>query len=330
MTLGRRRLGKTGWQVSPVSLGTWQVGGRWGDPFDRTKARQILEAAIDRGVNFIDTADVYSNGESEQAVGAVVRSRSERIYVATKCGRRLSPHVASGYTESNVRRFVEDSLRRLGLERVDLIQLHCAPPETLASPEIYGALDRLREEGKIAHYGVSVETVDEALSAMKFPGVATLQIIFNMMRHKPLERVFPAAEAADVGILARVPLASGLLTGRLTKASSFGPGDHRTYNRQGEAFDRGETFSGVDFDLGLRVIDEKYVPLLGREELARKALRWILMFDAVSTVIPGASSVDQVEANLRARDEPALDAGTMKEIAVAYDEYLRSHVHQYW
>lgn len=330
MTLELRRLGKTGWHVSPVSLGTWQVGGRWGDPFDHQSAVRILHAAIDQGVNFIDTADVYSSGASEEVVGEVVRSRKEQVYVATKCGRRLSPHVASGYTEANIRQFVDDSLRRLGLDRIDLIQLHCAPPEILAGAEIYGVLERLREAGKIAHYGVSVETVDEALSAMAHPGVATLQIIFNMMRQKPIERVFPAARAADVGILARVPLASGLLTGRLTKTSTFGPGDHRHYNRQGQAFDRGETFSGVDFDLGLRLLDEEYVPLLGREGLTQKALRWVLMFDAVSSVIPGASTVGQVESNLRARDEPALSLEVMQRIEAIYDQHLRAHVHQYW
>ena len=330
MTLGLRRLGKTGWQISPVSLGTWQVGGRWGDPFDRDGAARILHTAIDRGVNFIDTADVYSDGLSEEAVGEVVRARTERVYVATKCGRRLSPHVASGYTEANIRRFVDDSLRRLGLDRVDLIQLHCAPPETLEGDDIYGVLERLREAGKIAHYGVSVETVDEALSAMQKPGVATVQIIFNMMRLKPALQVFPAALAADVGILARVPLASGLLTGRLSQASTFGPGDHRHYNRQGQAFDRGETFSGVDFDLGLRLLEEHYVPLLGWESLAQKALRWTLMFDAVTTVIPGASSVAQVESNLRARDEPALSPEVMQRIEAIYDEHLRVHVHRHW
>lgn len=316
--------------VSPVSLGTWQVGGRWGDPFDRKSAERIVHAAIDGGVNFIDTADVYSDGASEEAVGAVVRARRERIYVATKSGRRLSPHVAAGYNQSNLTRFVEDSLRRLGLERIDLIQLHCPPPETIAKDETYAILERLREQGKILHYGVSVETIDEALSAISQPGVATIQIIFNLMRHKPIERVFPAARAADVGILARVPLASGLLTGKVTRASTFGPKDHRTYNRQGEAFDRGETFSGVDLDLGLRLVDEFYVPLLGRDTMAQRALRWTLMFDEVSTVIPGASSVTQVEANLAAQAEPDLPPETMRQIASIYDEFLRAHVHQHW
>lgn len=330
MTLELRRLGKTGWMVSPVSLGTWQVGGRWGDPFDRSSALRIVETAIDRGVNFIDTADVYSDGLSEEVVGEVVRRRSERVYVATKCGRRLSPHLAAGYTEANLRRFVEDSLRRLGLECVDLIQLHCPPPETISKADTYGIFERLRQEGKILHYGVSVETVDEALSAIAQPGVATLQIIFNMMRQKPIERVFPAAQAADVGILARVPLASGMLTGKVTRASVFGPNDHRTNNRQGEKFDRGETFSGVDFELGLRLVDDQYVPLLGRENLAQKALRYTLMFDAVSTVIPGASSPDQVVANLAAADEPALSADTMGRIASIYREFLRAQIHEHW
>jgi len=330
VTLGLRRLGKTGWMVSPVSLGTWQVGGRWGDPFDRASALRVVEAALDGGVNFIDTADVYSDGLSEEVVGEAVRRRSSKVYVATKCGRRLSPHVAAGYTEANLRGFVEDSLRRLGLDRIDLIQLHCPPPEIIGRSETYGVFERLREEGKIAHYGVSVETVEEALAATLQPGVATLQIIFNMMRQKPIERVFPAALAADVGILARVPLASGLLTGKVTQSSTFGPNDHRTNNRHGEKFDRGETFSGVDLGLGLRLVDEEYAPLLGREAMARKALRYTLMFDAVSTVIPGASSPAQVAANLAARDEPPLSGDVMGRIETVYSEFLRPHVHQYW
>lgn len=330
VTLALRRLGKTGWMVSPVSLGTWQVGGRWGDPFDRASALRIVEAAIDGGVNFIDTADVYSDGLSEEAVGEVVRRRSERIYVATKCGRRLSPHVAAGYTEANLRRFVEDSLRRLGLPCIDLIQLHCPPPEIIPRAETYGVFERLREEGKIQHYGVSVETEGEALAAIAQPGVATIQIIFNMMRQRPIEKVFPAALASDVGILARVPLASGLLTGKVTSSSTFGPNDHRTNNRRGEKFDRGETFAGVDFDLGVRLVDEQYAPLLGRETLAPKALRYTLMFEAVSTVIPGASSVAHVTGNLAAREESALSSETMSRLQSIYDEFLRPHVHQHW
>jgi aryl-alcohol dehydrogenase-like predicted oxidoreductase len=330
MAMQARRLGKTGWDVSPVSLGTWQVGGRWGDPFDHASADALLHRAIDLGVNFIDTADVYSDGLSEEAVGRVVRSRSERVYVATKCGRRLSPHVASGYTAQNLAGFVEDSLRRTGLDVLDLVQLHCPPSEVIDGEAVYEIMDRLKDAGKIRHYGVSVEKVSEALSALRHPGVATLQIIFNLMRQKPTEEVFTAAAAADVGILARVPLASGLLTGRFSAATTFGPADHRTYNRKGEAFDRGETFSGVDYELGLKLVEDHYGPLLGKEMLAAQALRWVLMFDAVSTVIPGASSAVQVERNLAAATLPPLSSAVMGELKAVYDRFLRAEIHGEW
>ncbi len=326
----KRKLGKTGLEISPVSLGTWQVGGKWGEPFDHDRADAILNRAIDGGINFLDTADVYSDGLSEQAVGRVVRSRSERIYVATKCGRRLNPHEAAGYNEKNISEFVEGSLRRTGLDVLDLIQLHCPPPEVIRGDAAFEVLDRLKEAGKIRNYGVSVETVEEALAAVEKPGVATVQIIFNMMRLKPAEEFFAAAKERNVGIIARVPLASGLLTGKFTQDSSFGAGDHRNFNRNGEAFDRGETFSGVDFAQGLRLVDEEYVPLFGREELAQKALRWTLMFDAVSTVIPGASSTQQVESNLRAAELPPLSNEEMTRVKSIYDEHLRPLVHQHW
>ena len=325
-----RKLGKTGLQISEISLGTWQVGGRWGAPFDAAEAERIVHRSIDGGVNFIDTADVYSDGQSEEVVGRVVRARSERVYVATKCGRRLSPHVASGYTQKNITRFVEDSLRRTGLDSLDLIQLHCPPPEVIRGEAAFEALDRLKEIGKIRHYGVSVETVAEALWAIEKPGVAAVQIIFNMMRQKPAEQLFTRAREEDVGIIARVPLASGLLTGKFSSATTFGDQDHRKFNRRGEVFDRGETFSGVDYELGLRLVDEAYAPLLGRDKLAASALRWVLMFEAVSTVIPGASSVTQVEGNLRAADLAPLPPEVMSRIRAIYDESLRALVQECW
>ena len=324
-----RTLGKTGWKVSDVSLGTWQVGGKWGSKFDDTLAENILRTAIDQGVNFLDTADVYSDGRSEKAIGRVLKTCHEQVYVATKCGRRLSPHTADGYNKENIVKFVDGSLERLGVETLDLIQLHCPPTEVYDRPEVFGVLDQLKQDGKIRHYGVSVEKVEEAMKAIEYPGVATVQIIFNMMRMKPIEDFFPAAKAARVGILARVPLASGLLSGKITAQTNFTEGDHRKFNRNGERFDKGETFSGVDFDLGLQAVKE-YKRLFGEEYLVQHALRWILMFEAVSCVIPGASSVEQVESNVLASETPALPQMAMDDVKEVYDRFVKSSVHHLW
>jgi aryl-alcohol dehydrogenase-like predicted oxidoreductase len=292
-----RKLGKTGLNISEISLGTWQVGGRWGDDFSHSNADKILNHAIDKGINFIDTADVYGDGESEKAVGRVVKSRPEQVYVATKCGRRLNPHVNSAYTPDALRKFVENSLKNMGLERLDLIQLHCPPTEVFYRPEIFELFETLKKEGKIANLGVSVEKVEEALKAVEFPNVTTVQIIFNMFRQRPSELFFKEAQKKDVGIIVRVPLASGMLTGKYHKDMTFTAGDHRNFNRDGAAFDKGETFSGIDFNKGLDAVDElkKAFP---NKDLALIALRWILMFKEVSCIIPGASSAEQLESNL--------------------------------
>ena len=325
-----RILGKTGFKISEISLGTWQVGGRWGTPFSDGNAESILHAAIDAGINFIDTADVYGDGMSERAVGRVVRNRDERIFVATKCGRRLDPHTNEAYTPAALRQFVEESLKNSGLETIDLIQLHCPPREVYGRPEIFGLFERLREEGKILHMGVSVEKVEEAMRAMDYDNVTTVQIIFNMFRHKPAELFFPKAEDRNVGIIVRVPLASGLLTGRYTRATRFDPGDHRYFNRDGAMFDKGETFSGVDFETGLRAVEELKGLFPGRENLAALALRWILMFPEVGCVIPGASGLNQLRSNLGALEEPALSTGQMEGVKRLYDRLIREQVHHLW
>ncbi|MEO0898499.1 MAG: aldo/keto reductase [Bacteroidota bacterium] len=324
-----RTLGKTGWKISEVSLGTWQVGGKWGSSFDDKLAESILHKAIDGGVNFLDTADVYSAGLSEKAVSRVVKSRHEEIFVATKCGRRLHPHTAEGYNRQNITAFIHDSLQNMGLERIDLVQLHCPPTEVYQQDEVFGILDDLKAEGKIREYGVSVEKVSEAMEAIKHPGVASVQIIFNMMRLKPSEEFFPAAKKANVGIIARVPLASGLLTGKFNPETTFGEGDHRFFNRNGEHFDKGETFSGVPFDLAMEVLPT-YRRFFGSKLLPMYALKWILMHDAVSCVIPGASREEHVDSNLRTSELPELPQMAMDDVKEVYDKYFRKHIHPHW
>lgn len=318
----KRLLGKTGFQISEVGLGTWQVGGSWGSIFNHENAETILNTAIDNGINFIDTADVYSDGESEKAVGRFIRSRSERIYVATKCGRRFSPHTNQNYQVKGLRKFVEDSLKNMDLETLDLIQLHCPPPEALYRPEIFELFDTLKKEGKILNLGVSVETVDEALKAIEYDNVTTIQIIFNMLRQRPSERFFAEAAKKNVGIIARVPLASGLLTGKYTPTTTFGKDDHRTYNRQGEAFDKGETFSGVDYMKGLEVVEEIKKLFPSDSNLAAIALKWVLMFNEVSCVIPGASRPDQVLSNILASELPNLNQDQMNGIKQLYEKHI--------
>ena len=318
-----RKLGKTGFSISEISLGTWQLGGRWGEPFSHDNADRILNAAVDAGINFIDTADVYGDGESEKAVGRLVRSRSERIFVATKCGRRLQPHTAEAYQPAALRQFVEDSLRNMQLETLDLVQLHCPPNEVYYRPEIFELFDRLREEGKILHLGVSVEKVEEGLKAIEFPNVTSVQVIFNMFRQRPPELFFKEAARRDIGLIVRVPLASGLLTGKFSPQTHFAPDDHRAFNRHGEAFDKGETFAGVDYNTGLEAVAELQAALGDQAPLAAQALRWILMFDEVSCVIPGASSPEQILANLKAADLPALSAKQMQAVREIYDRRIR-------
>lgn len=324
-----RKLGKSGIEISEISLGTWQVGGRWGDEFSHTNADRILNSAVDNGINFIDTADVYSDGESEKAVGRLVNSRKEKLFVASKCGRRLNPHTNEAYTEKALRNFVEDSLGRMKIERLDLIQLHCPPTQVYYRPEIFGLFEKLKDEGKIANLGVSVEKVEEALKAIEFENVVSVQIIFNMFRQRPAELFFKEAAKRNVGIIARVPLASGALTGKYSKDMQFGPDDHRNFNRNGAAFDKGETFSGIDFDTVIDAVEELKNIFPGKE-ISLVALKWILMFKEISCVIPGASRVEQLLSNLKAIDLPPLTENEMNGIEKIYNQRIKKNVHQLW
>ncbi len=324
-----RELGRTGWQVSAVSFGAWAIGGTWG-PVDDAESLAALHRAVDLGVNFFDTADVYGDGRSERLLAQLRRQRREPLYIATKAGRRLTPHVAAGYNRANLTAFVERSLRNLETETIDLLQLHCPPTEVYYMPEVWGILDDLVKAGKVRYYGVSVEKVEEALKAIEYPNVQSVQIIFNMFRHRPAGLLFKQAKKRRVGILARVPLASGLLTGKLKPDSTFAPDDHRAFNRQGEAFDRGETFSGVDYEAGLRAVEELKAICPAGMSLTQFALRWILMFDAVTCAIPGARRPSQVEENLAAADLPPLSEETMAQVRSIYDRHIRDLVHHYW
>jgi aryl-alcohol dehydrogenase-like predicted oxidoreductase len=325
-----RELGRTGWKVSEISFGAWAIGGSWG-PVDNDESLAALNKALDLGVNFIDTADVYGDGRSEKLIGQVLRERrGERIYVATKAGRRLSPHVADGYNRENLTAFVERSLRNLGVETIDLLQLHCPPTEVYYRPEVFGVLDDLAAAGKLRSYGVSVEKVEEALKAINYPNIQTVQIIFNMFRHRPAELFFPQAQARRVGILTRVPLASGLLTGKMRPDTTFAESDHRNFNRHGEAFDVGETFAGVPYEVGLAAVDELRPLVPDGATMAQMALRWILMFDAVSCAIPGAKRPSQAADNVAASELPPLSADTMAAVDDIYDRLVRPHVHQRW
>lgn len=325
-----RTLGKTGIKISEISLGTWQVGGKWGEPFNHQNADKILNLAIDSGINFIDTADVYGDGESEKAVGNLLRSRKEKIYVATKCGRKLRPHNNQSYTPEALRKFTEDSLRNMGLETLDLIQLHCPPTEVYSRPEIFGLFEDLKKEGKIQNLGVSVEKVDEALKAIEYENVTTVQIIFNMFRMKPSEVFFGKAKEKNVGIIVRVPLASGLLTGKFDKNTTFGKSDHRFFNRKGLFFDKGETFSGIDYETGLNAVEEIKKLFHQNKNLAAMALKWILMFEEVSCVIPGASKPEQVLSNLETLSVPELTENQIANINSIYKSMIKPLVHNLW
>jgi aryl-alcohol dehydrogenase-like predicted oxidoreductase len=330
MAMEYRQLGRTDMKVSAISFGAWAIGGTWG-PVDDEQSLAALHAAIDAGTNFVDTADVYGDGRSERLVARLRRERpGERVYVATKAGRRLPKQTLEGYSRENLNAWVDRSLKNLGTDTVDLLQLHCPHPQVYDRPEVFGVLDELVAAGKIRYYGISVETVDEALRGIAQPNVQTVQIIFNLLRLKPAEEFFGRAQARRVGILARVPLASGLLTGKLTRQSTFAADDHRAFNRNGEAFDRGETFSGVPYDLGLDVV-ERLLPLVPPgATLAQLALRWILMFEAVSCAIPGAKTVEQARANAAAAELEALPTETMAAVRALYDEKLRPVVHDSW
>lgn len=329
-----RELGRTGWRVSTISFGAWAIGGTWGEVDDK-ESLAALHRALDLGVNFIDTADVYGDGRSERLIAQLRKDRrsqrdKEEFHVATKAGRRLDPHKAGGYNRQNLTSFVERSLKNLETDSLDLLQLHCPPTEVYYMPEVFGVLDDLVKAGKLHYYGVSVEKVEEALKAIEYPNVQTVQIIFNIFRQRPAELFFKEAERKHVGILARVPLSSGLLTGKLNRSSTFATDDHRNFNRHGEAFDRGETFSGIDYEVGLRAVEELKSLVPAGQTMAQIALRWILMFPAVTCAIPGAKRPEQVEENVKAAELPPLSDATMKKINDTYDVRIRTLVHQCW
>ncbi len=319
-----RVLGRTGWKISSISLGTWAMGSLWG-PVDKRESMATLNRALDLGVNFFDTSDAYG---SEPLLGQLKRQRSEPFYIATKMGMGVNPN-PRGYTRNNLTLFVENSLRNLGMETIDLMQLHC-PPIAVYNAEVFGILDDLVKQGKIRHYGVSVERIVEAEKAIEFPGVQSVMIIFNIFRQRSAEVLFGEAKTRGVGIIVRVPLASGMLTGKMTRSTTFARDDHRSFNRQGQAFDKGETFSGVDFEAGLKAIEELRPLVPQNASMAQMALRWILMFDAVTCAVPGAKHPNQLEDNLRAADLPALSDETMEKIRSVYDRNLRAQVHPLW
>ena len=324
-----RAFGSTGWQVSSVGFGSWAIGGSWGTVEDQ-ESMKTLHAALDEGINLFDTADVYGDGHSEQLLAQLKRERPEEFYILTKAGRRLDPHTPEGYNRTNLTAFIDRSLKNLETERLDLVQLHCPPTEVYYMPEVFGVLDDLTDQGKIQYYGVSVEKVEEALKAIEYPNVRSVQIIFNIFRQRPADLFFQLAQERSVAILARVPLASGLLTGKMSKETTFEPDDHRRFNREGEAFDRGETFAGVDFETGLEAVDELESYLPEGWTMAQFALRWILMHAAVSSVIPGAKHPRQVHDNAGAADLPEIPADTMAKIEALYEDKIKPQVHHYW
>lgn len=322
--------GRTPFIVSEVGFGAWQIGGAWGD-VSEADGRAALNAALDAGMTFIDTADVYGDGRSEKIIAEVLKARGgERPMVATKAGRRLDPHVAAGYTKANLEGFVDRSLQNLGVDSLDLVQLHCPPTEVLYRPDVFEALGAMQTAGKIKGYGVSVEKVEEALKAIEFPGVVSIQIIYNIFRQRPSDLFFEEARRKNVAVIARVPLASGLLSGKINSATAFADDDHRKFNRNGEAFDVGETFAGVPFEVGLEAVEaiRKLVP--DGTSMAAFALRWILMSNAVTVVIPGARNGDQAKANAAAADLPPLSADVMAATRDVYDRLVAPHVHQRW
>lgn len=325
-----RLFGRTGHSISEIGFGAWAIGGSWGNVSD-ADARAALHAALDAGTNFIDTADVYGDGRSEKLIAEVLKERGgPRPFVATKAGRRLDPHIASGYTAQNLSAFVDRSLRNLGVDCLDLVQLHCPPTEVYYRPEVFGALDDLVQSGKIRAYGVSVEKVEEGLKALEFPNVISVQIIYNILRQRPAQLFLREAKAKSVAVIARVPLASGLLTGKMTAHSAFAADDHRAFNRNGEAFDKGETFSGVPYDLALEVVEDIRALLPADVAMAQFALRWILMDQAISVVIPGAKNAAQAIANASASDIASLSPDVMTALRGIYQSRIAAHVHHLW
>lgn len=324
-----RELGRTGWKISTISFGAWAIGGTWGAVKDE-ESLAALHRALDLGVNFFDTADVYGDGHSEQLLARLRKERSEPFYIATKAGRGRDPHVVSNYTRENLTAFVERSLKNLDVEALDLLQLHTPPAEVFYMPDVFDVLDGLLKDGKLRYYGVSVEKVEEGLKAIEYPNVQTVQIIFNMFRQRPLDLFFGEAQRRKTGILARLPLSSGMLTGKITRESSFDEDDHRQFNRQGEAFDRGETFSGLDYEVGLQAVEELRALVPDDMTMTQMALRWILMSPTVTCAIPGAKRPSQVEENVKAADLPPLSDETMTQVRAVYDRLVRPQVHHYW
>ena len=324
-----RGFGRIGWEVSEISFGTWAMGAEWG-AVDDDQSIAALKKALDLGVNFFDTADVYGDGRSERLLQRLRRETRMPFHVATKAGRRLRPHVAAGYDREHLTAFIDRSLKNLGVDSLELVQLHCPPTETYYRPETFAVLDELVQAGKVQHYGVSVERVEEGLKALEFPNVESVQIIFNMFRQRPAERFLAEAGRRAVATIIRVPLASGMLTGKFTAGSKFAADDHRNFNRHGEAFDVGETFAGVPYEIGLEAVAQLKPLVPGGATLAQLALRWILMFDGVSTIIPGGKSPRQIEDNSAASALPALTEEQMRAVLSVYDRYIRPHVHQRW
>ena len=324
-----RTLGRTGWKISEISFGAWAIGGAWGKVDDQ-ESLAALHAALDGGVNFFDTADVYGDGHSERLLARLKKERKETFYIATKAGRRLPVQTPEGYNRKNLTAWIERSLKNLNTDTIDLLQLHCPHPEVFYRPEVFGMLDDFVRAGKLRHYGVSVEKVEEALKAIEFPNVQSVQLIFNIFRQRPAELFFAEAQKKKVGILARVPLASGMLSGKISCTSKFAKDDHRNFNRHGEVFDRGETFSGVDFETALRAVAELKTLVPKNATLAQLALRWILEFPAVTCSIPGAKRPHQVTENIAAADLPPLSQATLKKINAIYNGQIKPLVHQYW
>ncbi|HCK65703.1 MAG TPA: aldo/keto reductase [Anaerolineae bacterium] len=324
-----RELGRTGYKVSTISFGAWAIGSTWGTVDDK-ESMAALHKALDCGVNFFDTADVYGDGHSERLLAQLRKERSEKFYVATKAGRRLNPHVPSGFTRENLTAFVERSLKNLETDSLDLIQLHCPPTEVLYMPEVFGILDDLVKAGKLKNYGVSVEKVEEALKAIEYPNVKTIQIIFNIFRQRPSDLFFEQAIKKKVGVLARLPLSSGMLSGKFTSNSTFESTDHRAFNRDGAGFDKGETFSGLDYETGLRAVESLRKIIPSEMTMAEFALRWILMFPAITCAIPGAKRPSQVEENVRAADLPEIPEAVMRQVEALYNEQVKAHVHHLW
>jgi len=324
-----RKLGRTGFNVSAVSFGSWAIGGSWGTVSDE-ESMAALHSAVDNGINFFDTADVYGDGRSEHLLARLKNEIDEDIIIATKAGRRLPEQSLAGYTRENLNKFVDRSLKNLQTDALDLLQLHCPSWDVYYAPEVFGILDDMVQAGKLKNYGVSVQKVEEALKAIEYPNVKTVQIIFNIFRQRPAELFFKVAKQREVGILARVPLASGLLTGKMTAQTTFDKDDHRNFNRGGESFDRGETFAGVDFANGLQAVEELRALVPENISMAQFALRWILMHDAVTCAIPGGKRPSQVIDNAAAADLPDLDKATMDAVKATYDKHIRPQVHQLW